>query len=33
MENSKKEYKPFIGYRRQEFRGVAVNIDKFGIRK
>lgn len=29
----KKEYKPFIGYRRQEFKGVTVNIDKFGIRK
>ena len=29
----KKEYKPFIGYSRQEYKGVTVNINKLGIRK
>ncbi len=30
---SKSEYKSFIGYRRQEFKGEAVNIDQFGFRR
>lgn len=29
----KKEYKPFIGFLRQEYKGETVNINKMGIRK